>query len=453
MPREADKKRYVVTYSDPQISKEEVSNLLNVDASQVENGISVMESDREISDADIVHFDDLGTTVVSLTEKQKDELAKKENVLEVVEDFEMHILDGFETNGESTLPGSISFEELTALKGPDVNSQQLYMLGFKDGYKAMQEKVQGLLAGGADTEADVEQAPPVLRPGPILPIPFPLPTQPIPWNIKLVKAPAAWARTRGAGIRVAVIDTGIATHPDLIISGGASFVSGVASFNDDNGHGTHCAGIVGARNNFFGVIGVAPRASLFAVKVLNSAGSGPFSQIIAGMAWCLQNNMHVVSMSLGATAAAPVALVNAVNQLLNAGITVVAAAGNSFNSSFPFVGTPGNIPGVIAVGAVDQNSLIAGFSSRGGTGNQVTLSAPGVSINSTTLGNAYKVLSGTSMACPHVAGAAALVKAKFPTFTPAQIRAKLRGTATDLGVPGTDTTYGSGLLNCDGATL
>lgn len=453
MPREAEKKRYVVTYSDPQISKEEVSNLLNIAASQVEDGISVMESDREITAADVVHFDNLGTTVVSLTEKQKEELAKKENVLEVIEDFEMHILDAFETNGESQLTDSISYGELDSLKTADPTSQQMYMLGYNDGYKAMQDKLQGLLEGaGRETETETVPAPvsPILKPAPVTAIP----TQPVPWNIKMVKAPGAWPRTRGLGTKVAVIDTGIATHPDLIISGGASFVPGVVSFNDDNGHGTHCAGIVGARNNFIGVIGVAPQTSLYAVKVLNSAGSGAFSQIIAGMAWSLQNKMHVVSMSLGASVATPpVALVNAVNQLLGAGITIVAAAGNSFGTSFPFVGTPANIPGVIAVGAVNQAGVIAPFSSRGGTGNQVTLSAPGVSINSTFLGNSYKVLSGTSMACPHVAGAVALIKAKFPTLTPAQIRTKLRTTATDLGVPGTDTTYGAGLLNCDAATI
>ncbi len=450
MPHDAEKRRYVVTYSDPQISKEEVSNLLNVATSQVEDGISVMESDREITAADIVHFDDLGTTVVSLTEKQKEELAKKENVLEVVEDFEMHILDAFETNGESKLADSISFDELNSIQTADPTSQQTYMLGYKDGYRAMQDKLQSLLKGiEGGTETETAPGLPILKPAPTA-----IPTQPIPWNIKMVRAPGAWPRTRGLGTRVAVIDTGIATHPDLIISGGASFVTGVVSFNDDNGHGTHCAGIVGARNNAIGVIGVAPRTSLYAVKVLNSAGSGAFSQIIAGMAWALQNKMHVVSMSLGAgVATPPVALVNAVNQLLAAGITIVAAAGNSFGSAFPFVGTPANIPGVIAVGAVSQTGVIAPFSSRGGTGNQVTISAPGVSINSTFLGNSYKTLSGTSMACPHVAGAVALIKAKFPMLTPAQIRAKLRATATDLGVPGTDTTYGAGLLNCDAATL
>lgn len=469
MSPETGTKRYVVTFSDPQIGKEAVSNLLNVSTEQVEDGLSVMASDRTISSADILFFDNIGTSVVSLTEAQMTELRNREDVLEVVEDFEMHALALPKGNGQTEyldMPLDSGFDTLPDT-GTGLDTQQLYMMGYTDGYKAMQDKVAELIGTPADRQTGETPAPPTLKPIaptlPTLPRPIPFPPillrQPIPWNINLVKAPAAWKRgITGAGVKVAVIDTGIATHTDLIVSGGASFVSGVVSFNDDNGHGTHCAGIIGARNNAVGVVGVAPQCSLFAVKVLNSAGSGAFSQIIAGMSWALQNKMNVVSMSLGANVpleGAPVALKAAVQQLLNAGITVVAAAGNSFGSSFPFVGTPGNIPGVIAVGAVDINSVIASFSSRGGTGNQVTISAPGVSVTSTFAlpPNAYKSLSGTSMACPHVAGAVALVKQKFPFLTPAQIQAKLRGTATDLGVPGTDTTYGSGLINCDAATL
>jgi subtilisin len=158
-------------------------------------------------------------------------------------------------------------------------------------------------------------------------------------------------------------------------------------------------------------------------------------------------------MSLGSESGPIAAYTTAVQQLLAAGCVVVAAAGNSFNGGFPMVNAPANSPGVIAVGAVDQNGVIATFSSRGGTGNQVTISAPGVSINSTYLNNGYRTMSGTSMACPHVAGAVAMLRFKFPTWSPTSIRNRLRSSASDLGVPGNDTAYGAGLLNCDAATL
>jgi len=172
--------------------------------------------------------------------------------------------------------------------------------------------------------------------------------------------------------------------------------------------------------------------------------------------------MHVVSMSLGGLSAPMLAYANAVKRLQDRGTVVVIAAGNSFGTSFPWVNSPGNsiISGVpnaspISVGAVDSSKLIASFSSRGGNAalwNQVTVVAPGVSINSTIPGNAYGLKSGTSMATPHVAGAAVLIKQRFPGISPAAVKARLQNTATDLGVPGNDIPYGRGLINCDLAT-
>ena len=491
------KKRYVVTYSDDQSGKEALSETLNISTADIEDGLDVMSSNRTISDADVLHFDNLNTSVVSLTDKEKAELAKKPGVLEVVEDFEMHALDVYPTYGErygegyGTTNGLSEFDGLDGFTGqatdaPTSHEQTVYLHGYSAGYQAMQQAVRSLLAPGDNgKQADLRQPsfpnlpvpqppipnlPPILRPIPF-PFPFPrpfpwppivVPNQPIPWNIQSVNAPAAWQRgIRGEGVKVAILDTGIGPHSDLIVAGGASFISGVGSFTDDNGHGTHCAGITGARNNAVGVVGVAPRCQLYAVKVLDAGGSGPFSGIVAGLGWALANRMDVVSMSLGAVMPcqnAPAALVSAINQLMATGCIVVAAAGNSFGAANPadrFVGVPGSIPGVIAVGATNQANQIAPFSSRGGGCNQVTISAPGVSINSTfpTPPNGYKPLSGTSMACPHVAGAAALVKQRFPGISVAAARFKLTATATDLGVPGNDTTFGAGLVNCDHATL
>jgi len=173
----------------------------------------------------------------------------------------------------------------------------------------------------------------------------------------------------------------------------------------------------------------------------------------------MQHGIKVISMSLGSSSAPLLAYRNAIQQLTNAGVSVVCAAGNGGQTTFPYVGAPANChPTVIAVGAVDMNKMIAPFSSRGTHGipwNPVTLVAPGVSIKSTYPfpASSYKTMSGTSMATPHVAGAVALIKQKFPLFTPAQIKWKLITSSTDLGVPGNDPTYGAGLLNCDKATL
>ena len=453
-----EKKRYVVTYADEQSGKEALSETLKISVADIEDGLTVMASDRDITDADVLHFDNLNTSVVSLTDKQRADLQKNPGVVEVVEDFEMHALDAFTSNGDSA--AMFDFDTYSATQTDTSNDQLIYMRGYSDGYQAMNAKLRELIepgSKGTGQETDTQQP----ATAPVAP-PFPLPTQPIPWNIQAVKAPGAWKRgIRGDGVKVAILDTGIGPHADLIVSGGASFVSGVASFNDDNGHGTHCAGITGARNNFIGVVGVAPRCNLFGVKVLDSTGHGPFSGIVAGLGWALANKMDVVSMSLGATMPcqnAPAALVNAINQLLAAGCVVVAAAGNSNGEVNPpdrFVNVPGSIRGVIAVAATDQNNQIAPFSSRGGACNQVTVSAPGVSINSTfpSPPNSYRVLSGTSMACPHVTGAVALLKQRFPGINPAAARFKLTSTSTDLGVPGNDPTFGSGLINCDLATL
>jgi subtilisin len=446
MAKSKNEKRYIVTYEDANTDQQEAASILSISEETVKDGVSVLATDKDIIPSDVLHFEGLGSTSLTLTATEVENLKNDKRVLAVEEDIEMHILqDSFNFN-ENPFGEADSNEIL----------QQYYQEGYKKGITDLFTKFSSTakdLYSGQDAALAI---PPIIA----------LPNQPIPWNISLVKAHKAWSRGfRGEGIKVAVLDTGIASHPDLVISGGVSFVPGVVSYNDGHSHGTHCAGIIGARNNLFGVVGVAPRSSLYAVKVLSDSGSGNTSWILAGMAWARQNGMHVVSMSLGGKSCPLVAYTNAVAQLNAAGVTVVCASGNSFddiptpaNPDFKCVNSPANSPGTLAVGAVNANSGIAVFSSRG-TGccapgaNPVSLVAPGVSINSTVLANGYGLKSGTSMACPHVAGAAALVKQRFPAFTPAQVRAKLMNTASDLGVPGNDATFGRGLLNCDSATI
>ena len=284
---------------------------------------------------------------------------------------------------------------------------------------------------------------------------------PTPWNVSMVKADRVWRRTTGHDVKVAIIDTGIDDdHPDLSVYGGASFVSAVADWDDDNGHGTHCAGIAGGRQSR-GFIGVAPGCHLYAVKVLDANGSGSLSSVLAGMTWARQNGMDVASLSLGAEvnsidAACSPAFQTAAQSLIDSGCIVISSAGNSGHKDNPWVGQPARCHGFMAVGSVDQQRQLSFFSSHGSTLgplSNVEIVAPGSSINSTQNGGGHTVMSGTSMACPHVSGAAALLKQLHPTWSPERIRNRLKSTATDLGAPGNDPKFGSGLLDCETAVF
>lgn len=268
--------------------------------------------------------------------------------------------------------------------------------------------------------------------------------QTVPWGITKVKAPNVHsAGPKGAGIKVAVLDTGIlVNHPDLQVVGGYD-TTGKGSYTDDNGHGTHVAGTIAALDNTIGVIGVAPQAQLYAVKVLDRNGSGSYSNIIAGIQWAVNNNMKVINMSLGGDQGSA-ALEQACNAAYNAGVLVVAAAGNSGTASGAneCIGYPARYASVIAVGAITSANTRSSFSS---TGSTLEIVAPGSDIYSTTYNGGYGTMSGTSMACPHVAGVAALVWSAKPTMTNVQLRNVLKTTADDLWHD--SWRYGSGLVN------
>ncbi|MBU8598380.1 peptidase S8 [Shouchella clausii] len=267
--------------------------------------------------------------------------------------------------------------------------------------------------------------------------------QSVPWGISRVQAPAAHNRgLTGSGVKVAVLDTGISTHPDLNIRGGASFVPGEPSTQDGNGHGTHVAGTIAALNNSIGVLGVAPNAELYAVKVLGASGSGSVSSIAQGLEWAGNNGMHVANLSLGSPSPSAT-LEQAVNSATSRGVLVVAASGNSGAGSISY---PARYANAMAVGATDQNNNRASFSQYGAG---LDIVAPGVNVQSTYPGSTYASLNGTSMATPHVAGAAALVKQKNPSWSNVQIRNHLKNTATSLG---STNLYGSGLVNAEAAT-
>ncbi len=275
-----------------------------------------------------------------------------------------------------------------------------------------------------------------------------------PWGIDRIEANLVWVLGNNADmIKVGIIDTGISnTHPDLLanVKGGVNTINSRKSWNDDNGHGSHVAGTVAALNNIVGVVGVGPAIDLYAIKVLDSRGSGYLSDIIEGIQWAIEKKMQVINMSLG-TSSHVQSFRDAVIAAKKAGIVVVAAAGNNGGA----VIYPAAYPEAIAVSATDQNNVIASWSSRG---PEVDLSAPGVSIYSTYKGTGYTTLSGTSMAAPHVAGAVALVLNTTvgaydvnPTngkWDPDEVQKKLQDRAVNLGNDtGFDSLYGWGLVN------
>jgi subtilisin family serine protease len=259
----------------------------------------------------------------------------------------------------------------------------------------------------------------------------------------------------GAGVKVGIIDTGIDyTHPDLAANyaGGWDFVNNDADPFDDNKHGTHVAGTIAARDDDAGVVGVAPQATLYALKVLDQNGQGDFSSVIAALQWAVDHGIQVTNSSFGSTQDPGSLAQAAFDNAAAAGLVNVAAAGNSGNcqGTGDNVNWPARYDSVIAVAATDQNDVSPCFSS---TGPKVELAAPGVNVNSTVPGGGYEVLSGTSMASPHVAGAAALIigsgiaDANGNGRVNDEVRAALDNSAHDLGAPGRDTWYGFGLID------
>jgi subtilisin family serine protease len=290
---------------------------------------------------------------------------------------------------------------------------------------------------------------------PVMELGKPKPSQPpqeIPWGIDRIEADLVWDRTTGLGVKVAVVDTGIdLDHPDLInnIKGNVNCINPRKSGDDDNGHGTHVAGIIGAVNNQIGVIGVGPEISLYAVKVLDKNGKGWLSDLIEGLEWCINNKMDIVNMSLGSSSDNQ-SFHDAIRKVYEAGIIQVAAAGNN-GLTDGSIDYPAKYPETIAVSAVGQNSdgslYPANFSSYG---QEIDLTAPGVSIKSTYINGNYKTFDGTSMATPHVSGVAALTISVKGRMSPDELKTYLKNRAENLGLD--PYKQGAGLIRADLST-
>ncbi|MGD2246639.1 MAG: S8 family peptidase [Candidatus Aminicenantes bacterium] len=283
------------------------------------------------------------------------------------------------------------------------------------------------------------------------------PFQEFPWNIFRIGAHLTWAETKGTAVRVAILDTGIdLDHPDLSanIRGDTNTIKAKKSGDDDNGHGTHVAGVVAAVDNSIGIIGVGPEIDLWAVKVLDKKGRGRLSDLIDGLDWCISQKIQIVNMSLG-TLEGNLTFHEAIKKVHQSGVIQVAAAGNNGEDGGA-VSFPAAYPETIAVSAVDAYGNFASFSSYG---EEIDLTAPGTDIRSTHKDGFYTVMDGTSASAPHVAGTVALILTVIPDrhfdvngngiWDPAEVKTKLKLTAEDLGL--TVQQQGAGFIRADEA--
>ncbi len=279
------------------------------------------------------------------------------------------------------------------------------------------------------------------------------------WHMQMLKVPQAWQTTKGEGVVVAVIDTGVSEGQDgfFKVLQGKDFVDGDNRPDDENGHGSHVAGTIAqASDNGVGVAGVAPKATILPVRVLNADGGGDTNDVAEGIVWAVDHGANIINMSLGGPVSAEV-IADAVAYAYEKGVTVVCATGNDGYSDF--ISYPAALPTPIAVGAVDANQTVTFYSNQG---REIDIVGPGGDTGADLNGDgmqdgvvqetrmdgqwSYFFLQGTSMATPHVAGVAALVYANGVT-DPDAIYKVLTKSATDLGARGWDTTYGYGLVN------
>jgi type VII secretion-associated serine protease mycosin len=265
------------------------------------------------------------------------------------------------------------------------------------------------------------------------------------WNLPAIETNQAWDLSRGSSdVIVGIVDTGVdLDHPDLQgqLMTGYNVIDPASDPMDDVGHGTHVSGIIGALvNNNEGVAGISWYNKMLPVKALGKSGSGTTYSVAEGIIWAADNGAKVINMSLGNYADSQF-LHDAVKYAFDKDVVLVAASGND-NTERP--GYPAAYPEVLAVAATDSNLKRASYSNYG---DYIDVAAPGTSIASTYPGNQYAALSGTSMASPHVAAMAALIRSQNPDLTNKQVMDIMRSSTVDLGPKGKDKYYGYGLID------
>ena len=277
------------------------------------------------------------------------------------------------------------------------------------------------------------------------------------YSLDRMRVRNAWAATHGGSNVIAVLDTGVqAGHGDLIgrVLPGRDFVNDDTNAADDNGHGTWVAGIIAANaNDGYGMAGISWTDKILPVKMMNSNGTGSSADLAAGLVWAADKGADVINMSVGGFPYSQ-AVQNAVNYAWNKGAVLVGAAGNNRREEVFY---PASFDNVVSVSATQNNDEFSNWSSWG---PKVDVSAPGSSVLTTncTAGicphpdwGSHTLISGTSFATPNVAGVIALIRAKYPSFTPQQVVDRLRNTADDLGYAGWDPKYGRGRVNAERA--
>ncbi len=264
------------------------------------------------------------------------------------------------------------------------------------------------------------------------------------WGLSRMQAEDLWQRSTGAGIKVAILDTGVkGSHPDLsgrVAKGYNAITSKPGARKDNNGHGTFLAGIIAGKVNGGGISGLAPNVRILPVKVLDSEGVGDSDDIARGIIWAVDNGADVINMSFGADSTNRVEA-EAIDYARGAGVTLVAAGGNE---GARLVMYPAGYPGVLGVAATDINNERASFSNRG---PHIDVAAPGQGILSTYNKSPYTWTSGTSMSTAYVSAVAALAMSYSPGAGGDPLQQQIAATARDVGPSGSDAETGAGLVD------